>query len=944
MADKLTITTFDGHSINDGTTYEADFLRFSGATATFEDVPVAAEVSGDFEDYARGQPQGRIYPLRIRVLASTLANVRTLKGWMTPFGGEVYLKAVDEAAVTWRLKVKCVQLVNWEGTDDVFVARLWAARPIWEADSESSDTQAAKSSSPIEFDLTNAGCTRTPPTFKITPTASKNHDNGYKRRCQVIVANKVPRALHDTLGLGYPLDIVNGTLDIAAEVAASRLQADYDDLRVYVDGKGIASHVGVDRWLSAAQDSPTNSPTAAVGTNWTLPNNVFTSDNQRTTYNTTTQDLLKITDFDHAIPTDAMILGITVYVEGVSSGGNEQARKIDVGMTKDGAALAGDYKQQVLPTVEDVFTLGGAADLWGTTWTPAQLNATNFGVLIRDNDASAAPLLIDHVQVRITYQVPQVWINVYFRPGQSATLDGALAADRSGTDFPVDNAGGTAGWPESGFAVVNDECFYYGSKLPKSLEDCVWGVRNTTKAAHADEDTVYWVEHEITIEYDYTAVANPPAPTDTKPVIDLASTNAQWKYPGPFVVPDTLRTGQWRPYYTAENDLSPYISLYDTATALRMLDAAAVEGKPQYNNIELYLPCLVQDAANALTHDIVVSGAEHLLARLYGSDESGFEALLASYYALDAAAAIQVTPTDELVRLRWNVAHCAIVGQVTANANQTLGINTAEWGPGFTLDATCMIVGWVVRMKESSGGTRDTSVMIREISDPSDVPNFISSTQIDDAEQTEAYQNIVKLICDEVWGFDQVQFPAGTYVLVAWRDNVNAGEVYWASIGERLYPRSGTWSEGSPWTEDESHAAWFLILGDGSYVQEDSVYDTDDYMEFDDIRIALETPPYVNVRPSEETYSFHATVENTTTGQSMEIYFLSALNKTLTINCETGEVTSDEDALDRPVPWAVVWEDEVERLHLDPGVNSMAYTEASIGTLGIVTTWRGRWS
>jgi phage-related protein len=110
----------------------------------------------------------------------------------------------------------------------------------------------------------------------------------------------------------------------------------------------------------------------------------------------------------------------------------------------------------------------------------------------------------------------------------------------------------------------------------------------------------------------------------------------------------------------------------------------------------------------------------------------------------------------------------------------------------------------------------------------------------------------------------------------------------------------------------------------------------------DNIEIVFDTPPYIAVMPKEEIYSYDAVLENTTTGQSIMIHFISALNEPLTINCETKTVTGGELGLS--VPYAIDCTDEVDWLYLVPGVNALKWTESSIGGLGIVTTWRGRWS
>ena len=42
----------------------------------------------------------------------------------------------------------------------------------------------------------------------------------------------------------------------------------------------------------------------------------------------------------------------------------------------------------------------------GTTWTEAEVKASTFGVLIRDDDATACALNFDHLQVAIDYTTP----------------------------------------------------------------------------------------------------------------------------------------------------------------------------------------------------------------------------------------------------------------------------------------------------------------------------------------------------------------------------------------------------------------------------------------------------------------------------------------------------------------------------------------------------------
>src|SRR4030042_147401 len=147
MGEKITITLYDGHAINDGSTYSAYFLAEDEPLSTFESSIIQAEVAGDFPNYVRGQPGGRVYPLKVKVLGTpSLANIRTLKAWMTPH----------------------------------------PAAPL--------------APTPADWTLTPAGSARCYPTFEFTPTVSKNHANYWKRRRHIIIANTVERTLTSTNG------------------------------------------------------------------------------------------------------------------------------------------------------------------------------------------------------------------------------------------------------------------------------------------------------------------------------------------------------------------------------------------------------------------------------------------------------------------------------------------------------------------------------------------------------------------------------------------------------------------------------------------------------------------------------------------------------------------------------------------------------------------------
>lgn len=100
--------------------------------------------------------------------------------------------------------------------------------------------------------------------------------------------------------------------------------------------------------------------------------------------------------------TSPTVDGIEVLVEG--SGKCNTERAIVVRLTKDGSTPVGDAKNITLPlNTDSQQTVGGAADLWGTTWSEAEVESANFGVMIQASTATAVrQRRIDYCKVSVT--------------------------------------------------------------------------------------------------------------------------------------------------------------------------------------------------------------------------------------------------------------------------------------------------------------------------------------------------------------------------------------------------------------------------------------------------------------------------------------------------------------------------------------------------------------
>jgi hypothetical protein len=116
-------------------------------------------------------------------------------------------------------------------------------------------------------------------------------------------------------------------------------------------------------------------------------------------------DALVLTDFALPIPDDASILGIEFKIRRNADYGLAVDKSVRV--LKNGSSVGFDARQTgAWPTTLTYATYGGPNDLWGTTWSPADLRASGFGVSIAAHYTDTAGndrAHVDSVRVTIYY-------------------------------------------------------------------------------------------------------------------------------------------------------------------------------------------------------------------------------------------------------------------------------------------------------------------------------------------------------------------------------------------------------------------------------------------------------------------------------------------------------------------------------------------------------------
>ena len=114
---------------------------------------------------------------------------------------------------------------------------------------------------------------------------------------------------------------------------------------------------------------------------WTNPTNVYVHSDTYAHADPTGGQYMRHTwsGFGFAIPAGAIIKGIEVDVRDSKSSA-DYTGSIYINLTKNANDKVGTERTKILSTTVSTTTYGDDSDLWGTSWTPAEINAANFGV------------------------------------------------------------------------------------------------------------------------------------------------------------------------------------------------------------------------------------------------------------------------------------------------------------------------------------------------------------------------------------------------------------------------------------------------------------------------------------------------------------------------------------------------------------------------------------
>lgn len=544
----------------------------------------------------------------------------------------------------------------------------------------------------------------------------------------------------------------------------------------------------------------------------------------------------------------------------------------------------------------------------------------------------------------------QVWCNITMSPSLTAVLAVACASGVSpanGAAITVQK-GNTAGWPDTGAFMVEDELITYTGKTDSTFTGITRGARGSTAAAHAisPEVILYWVERRVRILYgNLAAVA--PAPNDNlKPLIDLtASTNLIHKW-GDFVNERKPRSMQWSLVQDLARDRQAdhvagkfsVISSNGDLAAMRLeyyQDPNKHDERPG-NIFRRNFPSPVSSVDLTYTNSAYQAVGILLAIDGTGKEREVVEMKNGTAAALGATAIANATQLAIYSRLYTAVQSYDASAVPAPIELSTLAAEPNEHREPFVVPALVRPLAYpeeVVLPLKVTGGNVDATLDFVQLipgTDPALSASYVlvsSSVTI----------NLVNTTYQDV----RFVFAVGSV------PSMRPDDVFYLRLRRTAAssnPQHLFWNGGAVLYMGATQAQSFTLQS-LSMDQSDNVLGGNGiFFSVDDMIVtyATATVPYLQLRARQDVYFLNGVWTNTTTGQVLTLAAYVTLADMVAVDVGARSVrnlTSGEDLF-----YAATFSDAANWFTLNPGVNSFTYAETDVVGVQVTSQWSDRWA
>jgi hypothetical protein len=225
--------------------------------------------------------------------------------------------------------------------------------------------------------------------------------------------------------------------------------------------------------------------------NFSNVNNIFSSDNSRASSTgllalfTGETEYLQATNFGFNIPPMAIICGIVVEAEKSATGigtvlgiGLSYVTDHSVRLVRNGAVVGNNKASATHWTgTETYHSYGSNNDIWGVAWTPADINANNFGIAFSSGINGLAMLIpdvrIDHIRITVYYNVALLPVHIFSfnataKNNNTALIDWKTPPDIGNTEYSVQRSRDGEQWENVPGNIYQK---FQGGKIAYSTED-----------------------------------------------------------------------------------------------------------------------------------------------------------------------------------------------------------------------------------------------------------------------------------------------------------------------------------------------------------------------------------------------------------------------------------------------------------------------------------------
>ena len=225
----------------------------------------------------------------------------------------------------------------------------------------------------------------------------------------------------------------------------------------------------------------------ATASGWTTSTNVYTSNNTYATNSVAKSSngaYLTVTNWGFTIPAGATILGIQLNIEDKASA-TSSLKDETVQLLKAGTATGANkaVTGTLWGTTDTTVGYGAANDLWSAAWTPADINASTFGVRLRvanANSSSSRTASVDYVNMTVTYQTVSAVIGTSGTPVNSVQVGGKCQYGSMPQHTPCSSSDGvyasTVGTSPPDLTKPSiDFAYWYANAKPGPMHNCTSG-------------------------------------------------------------------------------------------------------------------------------------------------------------------------------------------------------------------------------------------------------------------------------------------------------------------------------------------------------------------------------------------------------------------------------------------------------------------------------------